>query len=74
MVDRERSIKYNDVLTMVSDPRRNIDADENFVGYDVLLDQLTSYRDNYVITEEEYQFLKQRLEREKAADPNGDDA
>lgn len=68
MKDPEHKIKYANVLEMVSHPRKNHDADGNFVGYDVIQDHLDSYRDSYIITEEEHMYLSQRLARERMLD------
>ena len=69
----QSSVKYMDALNMVSYPRDNIDANGNFVGYGPIEDQLIAYRDSYAITEEEYQYLRQRLFAERDRDPNKDD-
>lgn len=67
-----KPLLYSDVLKIVAKPRSCIDADGNFVDYDVIQDQLDSYRRDYDITEGEYQQLTHRLQAEKDADPNPD--
>lgn len=69
-INSKNNPKYMDALKMVSDPRSNIDADGDFVGYGALEDHLEYYRDAYFISEEEYQQLLLRLQKEKKEDPN----
>lgn len=61
----DRSAKYLNSLEMVSNPRQNRDADDHFVGYDVIQELLDYRLSKYMLTREEHAALSARLKREQ---------
>ena len=71
--EKRRHISYQDSLEMVSNPRKNLDADGHFVGYDIIRELLDYRLEKYDLTREEHDALAARLERERLLDTEGDD-
>jgi len=71
--EKRRHVPYQDSLEMVSKPRKNLDADGHFVGYDVIRELLDYRLEKYDLTKEEHAALVARLERERLLDTEADD-
>lgn len=71
--EKRRHASYQSSLEMVSKPRRNLDADGHFVGYDAIRELLDYRLEKYDLTREEHAALVARLEHERMLDTEDDD-